>query len=75
MDTTCPRCLHNIPNDDLPGKYPGAISRIDDKTEICSVCGLDEAIPGGNGVLSKMSWPIEWTLATQVFWEASRQNG
>lgn len=41
----CPRCKFNwIPNNDSPGAYPGAISRADNKTEICSACGTDEAL-------------------------------
>lgn len=40
----CPRCnLNQIPNNETPGKYPGALSRVDNKTEICSACGTDEA--------------------------------
>ena len=35
----CPRC-----NDYLPIGYPGAISRRDDMTEICSECGVREAL-------------------------------
>ena len=37
--TRCPRCLSF-----LPIGYPGALSRRDNKTEICSNCGLVEAI-------------------------------
>ena len=40
---TCPRCGDWIPNNDTPGAYPGAISRVDNKTEICSYCGGEEA--------------------------------
>lgn len=40
----CPRCGHYIPNDVTPGEYPGAISRWDNKTEVCSQCGTDEAL-------------------------------
>lgn len=36
----CPRCGIQP----LPLGYPGAISRRDNKTEICSSCGLAEAI-------------------------------
>jgi hypothetical protein len=39
----CPRCGRWIPTDDQPGAYPGADSRVDDTTEICSPCGVDEA--------------------------------
>ena len=51
----CPICLGYIPNNMAPGAYPGAISRIDNETEICSECGQKEAIndwltghPNGN---------------------------
>ena len=40
----CPRCKGFIPNNLTPGMYPGAISRLDNKTEICSACGTDEAM-------------------------------
>jgi uncharacterized protein with PIN domain len=47
----CPRCEGFIPNNDTPGAYPGAISRLDNKTEICSECGTIEAILDWNGEL------------------------
>jgi DNA-directed RNA polymerase subunit RPC12/RpoP len=40
----CPRCGGGIPNDIQRGQYPGAISRWDNKTEVCSSCGKDEAL-------------------------------
>lgn len=40
----CPRCGGQIPNNVYPGAYCGAISRLDNKTEICSGCGTDEAL-------------------------------
>lgn len=40
----CPRCGGQIPNNIYPGAYCGAISRLDNKTEICSGCGTDEAL-------------------------------
>jgi hypothetical protein len=55
---TCPRCEHLIPRDEFPGAYPGAISRFDNKTEVCSICGLDEAM--GNGVVDPSLWPVVW---------------
>ncbi len=36
----CPRC-HTY---NLPIGYPGAISRVDNMTEICSPCGNDEGL-------------------------------
>ena len=41
---TCPRCGDYIPNNIQPGAYPGALSRTDNATEICSECGLIEAM-------------------------------
>ena len=40
----CPSCDGFIPNNETPGAYPGAISRSDNKTEICSDCGTREAL-------------------------------
>ena len=40
----CPTCDGFIPNNDTPGAYPGALSRRDNKTEVCSVCGVREAL-------------------------------
>lgn len=40
----CPRCEGWIPNNNEPGRYVGAISRLDNKTEICSQCGSEEAV-------------------------------
>jgi len=41
---TCPRCLDGIPNNARRGEYPGALSRTDNKTEVCSACGEREAL-------------------------------
>lgn len=40
----CPRCHGGIPNDLRVGEYPGALSRYDNETEICSDCGVLEAM-------------------------------
>lgn len=40
----CPTCDGQIPNNETPGAYMGAISRSDNKTEICSACGTREAL-------------------------------
>lgn len=45
----CPICDGWIPNNDKPGAYPGALSRKDNKTEICSECGLMEAMGTSTG--------------------------
>lgn len=42
----CPTCGGYIPNNREPGAYPGALSRKDNKTEICSACGTAEALAG-----------------------------
>jgi hypothetical protein len=40
----CPTCSGYIPNNENIGAYAGAISRKDNKTEICSACGTREAM-------------------------------
>ena len=40
----CPICSGPIPNEKHRGKYPGALSRWDNKSEICSACGTAEAL-------------------------------
>ncbi len=44
LANTCPRCESGIPNDAQRGAYSGAISRLDNRTEICTSCGIEEAI-------------------------------
>lgn len=57
----CPRCMGFIPRNEVAGAYPGAMSRTDNETEICSECGLEEALSGlargGNG--SQEDWPVK----------------
>lgn len=53
----CPRCSGWIPNNIKPGEYPGATSRTDNKTEVCSDCGSREAIEQMMGMLlGQESW-------------------
>lgn len=40
----CPTCDGYIPNNEQVGEYSGAISRRDNKTEVCSACGTREAM-------------------------------
>ena len=40
----CPICNGPIPNQEHKGKYPGALSRFDNDTEVCSICGSAEAM-------------------------------
>lgn len=42
--TPCPRCAGAIPNKKYHGEYSGALSRLDNSTEICSECGTLEAM-------------------------------
>ena len=44
MEHKCPTCSGFIPNNERIGEYSGAISRIDNKTEVCSACGTNEAL-------------------------------
>ena len=55
VPTVCPRCLGT-----LPVGYPGALSRVDNETEICSECGTDEAIiQYMDGFLIEIErWPV-----------------
>lgn len=52
----CPRC-----GESLPVGYHGAMSRVDNKTEICSACGTDEALVqlANRGLLEPLTaWPL-----------------
>lgn len=51
----CPRCLGSIPNEAYKGQYPGALSRTDNATEICSDCGSEEAL---NTLVDQKQWPV-----------------
>ena len=56
-DYTCPRCLGDIPNTTHKGQYPGALSRTDNKTEVCSDCGSEEAFEQmGGGLRPQERW-------------------
>lgn len=55
---TCPRCTGLIPNNESPGAYPGALSRVAD-VEICSACGADEAMSViRDGLVAPYDWPM-----------------
>lgn len=57
----CPRCNDNfIPTNEHPGQYPGALSRADNKTEICSACGTEEALEDlyKGGCAQTSQWPV-----------------
>ena len=58
MDTKtiiCPRCEGYIPNNVMPGAYPGALSRADNETEVCSECGMEEAVVA---LINTDEWPL-----------------
>ena len=57
---TCLRCGGAIPSFERIGQYPGALSRTDNKTEICSDCGSNEAFECMRGLLSTQDrWAIQ----------------
>ena len=53
---TCPRCGGPIPNAEHAGLYPGGISRIDGRTEICSSCSEEEAMTWPNDLWKEEIW-------------------
>ena len=60
-ENQCPRCLGMIPNNDQPGAYSGALSRLTRTPDtepmfVCSACGVDEAM--GTGYVPINLWPI-----------------
>lgn len=62
----CPRCESSfIPDNDHPGAHPGALSRTDNKTEICSECGVEEASPWRK-FETQDEWPIFRETKTHV---------
>jgi len=64
QNLVCPRCEGLIPNNSSPGAYPGALSRTDNNTEICSRCGEMEA-------LEDMMWGAP---LSQVYWSSNDTN-
>lgn len=63
---TCPRCLGGIPNNEQRGAYIGALSRADNKTEICSECGTEEAMLDYMGLVltAPDKWPAKPVLTS-----------
>lgn len=57
----CPRCGGYIPNNETPGAYPGAISRSDNSTIVCSKCGTSEAMLqfAGEHLPTPDEWPVD----------------
>ena len=61
----CPRCGGFIPNNETPGAYPGALSRITRDPHvapiyICSACGTDEAML--QFTVGRCQIPAEWPV-------------
>jgi len=59
--TWCPRCdSQYIPCNEYAGQYGGALSRADNLTEVCSECGLDEAVCSLNrkDIAGVDQWPV-----------------
>lgn len=54
----CPRCGGDVPSIEHKGQYPGALSRTDNLTEICSSCGNAEGFEqfGGGRLTSQADW-------------------
>ncbi len=51
---TCPRCRVRLPRD-----HSGAISRTDNHTEVCGLCGSEEAVDQAADTLTPQSdWPV-----------------
>ena len=66
-DYTCFRCGGAIPTMENIGQYPGAISRTDNATEICSECGSDEALECMRGTLSNQTrWAIQSVYRSSI---------
>ncbi len=40
----CPICDGAVPTEEYKGQFPGALSRFDNNEEICSLCGMAEAM-------------------------------
>lgn len=62
----------------MPGAYPGALSRTDNRTEVCSKCGTDEAMQDfmQNHLTPQKDWPItEWHAMTVATTEAVKKLG
>jgi ribosomal protein S27AE len=61
VSKTCPRCGKIATYGDPFHRGFGALSRIDNKTRICSDCGVDEALEDffREGITPKSDWPVK----------------
>lgn len=72
----CPRCEGFIPNNDQPGAYPGALSRADNATYVCSACGTEEAMiqfHARGHVYAVDTWPL-WRYDNPVVADCWRRR-
>lgn len=71
----CPRCLGMIPNNESPGLYDGALSRVSKRSEIqvCSACGNDEAMRQyqSNVLIPRSQWPVKDAHAYAVLFSGA----
>lgn len=76
QELTCPRCLGAIPSILAPGMYIGALSRADNKTEICSACGDEEAMDdfSRTPLVMPENWPVTKDFSLRFF-EARERCG
>ena len=67
----CPRCTGPIPNAVATVYHTGAISRTDNQTEICSDCGLDEALRvfASARAIPQTEWPVNKSKPDMAVWE------
>jgi hypothetical protein len=63
----CPRCDSPIPNREHAGMYAGAISRVDNMTEICSECGVIEAMNDFAGEPQRFCDPLVKAVLSSRF--------
>jgi hypothetical protein len=63
----CPRCNEPIPNREHAGMYAGAISRVDNMTEICSECGVIEAMNDFTGQPQRFCDPLVQAVLSSRF--------
>lgn len=56
----CPRCRGDVPEPGKKGEYSGAISRTDNKTEVCTPCGNHESEEDKRDKLTPQTeWPMK----------------
>lgn len=74
----CPRCEKRPLRVTMPDgtELPGALSRSDNKTEVCSICGNDEAMVNfieKRPAQPSSEWPVNTPYGDQI--ESGLQKG